>query len=128
MNGMLDDRPVAEGASIGHSGRPGERIEGMDAQHGDGLNDGNLLSLLPVAAQAVYNPPAGFRSFCKVRSYLAASGEEEAAPLCLVMIETAEAIANLDTIAATPVGDGLFVGACRPWHIDGPWRGARSAV
>ena len=31
-------------------------------------------------------------------------------PLCLVMIETAEAMDNLDAIAATPGVDGLFVG------------------
>ncbi len=61
------------------------------------------------AVQAVRYPPEGQRSFGKVRSYL--SGEPgEAAPLCFVMIETAQALRNLDAIAATPGVDGLFIG------------------
>ncbi len=55
-------------------------------------------------------PPYGNRSFGRVRNYYAAEGGAETAPLCFVMIETAEAIANLDAIAATPGLDGLFVG------------------
>ncbi|MCB2077305.1 MAG: hypothetical protein KDE55_06350 [Novosphingobium sp.] len=61
------------------------------------------------AAEAVRYPPAGIRSFGKVRSYYS---EDRAPldPLCFVMVETADAIANLDEIAATPGVDGLFVG------------------
>jgi 4-hydroxy-2-oxoheptanedioate aldolase len=62
------------------------------------------------AAAAVCYPPAGIRSFGKVRSYYTAVGQDEPEPLCLVMIETAEAMQNLDEIAATPGVDGLFVG------------------
>ena len=62
------------------------------------------------AAAAVRYPPAGIRSFGKVRSYYGPSGEGTPEPLCLVMIETAEALQNLEEIAATPGVDGLFVG------------------
>lgn len=62
------------------------------------------------AAAATRYPPHGVRSFGKVRSYYSAAGAEEPEPLCLVMIETAEALENLDAIAATPGVDGLFIG------------------
>jgi 4-hydroxy-2-oxoheptanedioate aldolase len=62
-----------------------------------------------MAAQACRYPPHGNRSFGKVRSYYSADGET-IEPLCFVMIETAEAMDNLDAIAGTPGVDGLFVG------------------
>ena len=62
------------------------------------------------AAAAVRYPLAGIRSFGKVRSYYGTAGEPAPEPLCLVMIETAEALQNVDEIAATPGVDGLFVG------------------
>jgi 4-hydroxy-2-oxoheptanedioate aldolase len=62
-----------------------------------------------IAAQACRYPPHGNRSFGKVRSYYSPEGET-IEPLCMVMIETAEAMDNLDAIAATPGVDGLFVG------------------
>jgi 4-hydroxy-2-oxoheptanedioate aldolase len=62
------------------------------------------------AAQAVRYPPHGIRSFGPVRNYYAASGAAPREPLCFVMIETAEAMDNLDAITATPGVDGLFVG------------------
>ncbi|MDG2002968.1 MAG: aldolase/citrate lyase family protein [Novosphingobium sp.] len=62
-----------------------------------------------IAAQATHYPPLGIRSFGPVRSYYSADGEK-AEPLCFVMIETAEAMENLDAIAATPGLAGLFVG------------------
>lgn len=61
------------------------------------------------AAEACRYPPDGIRSFGRVRSYYDASGTD-VQPLCFVMIETAEALENLDAIAATPGVDGLFVG------------------
>lgn len=61
------------------------------------------------AAEASRLPPHGVRSFGPVRNYYAAQ-PTTFEPLCLVMIETAEALANLDAIAATPGVDGLFVG------------------
>lgn len=61
------------------------------------------------AAQAVHYPPLGIRSFGPVRSYYSAEGAKPD-PLCFVMIETAEAMENLDAIAATEGVHGLFVG------------------
>jgi 4-hydroxy-2-oxoheptanedioate aldolase len=62
-----------------------------------------------IAAQAIRYPPHGIRSFGPVRNYYA-TGADKGEPLCFVMIETAEALDNLDAIAATPGVDGLFVG------------------
>lgn len=62
-----------------------------------------------LAAQACRYPPHGNRSFGRVRSYYSPDGQT-IEPLCMVMIETAEAMDNLDAIAATPGVDGLFVG------------------
>ncbi len=61
------------------------------------------------AAQATRYPPHGIRSFGPVRNFYAVS-DSPIEPLCFVMIETAEAMENLDAIAATPGVDGLFVG------------------
>jgi len=62
-----------------------------------------------IAAQAVHYPPLGIRSFGPVRSYYSSDGAK-IEPLCFVMIETVEAMENLDAIAATPGVHGLFVG------------------
>ena len=62
------------------------------------------------AAQATRYPPHGIRSFGPVRNYYATPAGPATEPLCFVMIETAEAMDNLDAIAATPGVDGLFVG------------------
>jgi 4-hydroxy-2-oxoheptanedioate aldolase len=62
------------------------------------------------AARATRYPPHGIRSFGPVRNYYGPVSEGAPEPLCFVMIETAEAIDNLDAIAATPGLDGLFVG------------------
>lgn len=61
------------------------------------------------AAAAMRYPPHGLRSFGMIRNHYAAQASNFQ-PLCFVMIETAEAIANLDAIAAVPGVDGLFVG------------------
>ena len=60
------------------------------------------------AAQATRYPPVGNRSYGPVRH--GAPGQPLGDPLCLVMIETREALENLDAIASTPGIDGLFVG------------------
>lgn len=62
------------------------------------------------AARACRYPPHGNRSFGQVRSFYSAAGGDSPGPLCLVMIETTEAMDNLEAIAATPGVDGLFVG------------------
>lgn len=62
-----------------------------------------------LAAEACRYPPDGIRSFGPVRNYYA-TADKPIEPLCFVMIETAEALRNLDAIAATKGIDGLFVG------------------
>jgi 4-hydroxy-2-oxoheptanedioate aldolase len=61
------------------------------------------------AAEATRYPPQGLRSFGMVRNHYGVQ-TNSFQPLCLVMIETAEAMSNLDAIAAVPGVDGLFVG------------------
>jgi 4-hydroxy-2-oxoheptanedioate aldolase len=61
-----------------------------------------------VAAAARY-PPRGCRSFGPVRHFYSAEGVVDD-PLCFVMVETAEALRNLDAIASTPDLDGVLVG------------------
>lgn len=59
-------------------------------------------------------PPLGERSFGPTRVSFAAganyAGEANANIIGLAMIETAEAFANVDAIAATPGLDGLYIG------------------
>jgi 4-hydroxy-2-oxoheptanedioate aldolase len=66
------------------------------------------------AAGATRYPPVGFRSNGPNRVTLYAGGDyvEQANNeiICLVMIETLEAISNLEAIAATPGIDGFFIG------------------
>ena len=66
------------------------------------------------AVDACYYPPKGQRSCGPMRdamveglSYLGTANDEIA---CLLMIETAEGLANLNAIAAVPGVTGLFVG------------------
>lgn len=64
--------------------------------------------------ECVRYPPAGRRSFGPTRVILGAGPDYPARAndevICLAMIETAEAMANLDEIAATPGLDGLYIG------------------
>ena len=62
-----------------------------------------------IAARSCRYPPDGERSFGKVRNYYMGD-EGSRQPLCFVMIESVEAMGNLDAIAATPGVDGLFLG------------------
>jgi 4-hydroxy-2-oxoheptanedioate aldolase len=59
-------------------------------------------------------PPHGQRSFGPTRANFSAganySGEANGEILAFAMVETAEAMANLDSIAATPGLDGIYVG------------------
>jgi 4-hydroxy-2-oxoheptanedioate aldolase len=61
------------------------------------------------AVAACRYPPHGERSLGPVRSAFPAEAANDHV-LCLPMVETADALANLDEIAATPGVDGLFVG------------------
>jgi 4-hydroxy-2-oxoheptanedioate aldolase len=65
------------------------------------------------AVAACRYPPAGHRSMGPVRAELrfpTTPAEADAAVLCLPMIETAEGLANVEEIAATPGVDGLYIG------------------
>ena len=59
-------------------------------------------------------PPVGQRSFGPTRANFSAGGnyaaEANGEILAFAMVETAEAMANLDAIAATPGLDGIYVG------------------
>jgi 4-hydroxy-2-oxoheptanedioate aldolase len=59
-------------------------------------------------------PPLGQRSFGPTRANFSAganyAGEANGEILAFAMVETAEAMANLDAIAATPGLDGIYVG------------------
>ena len=59
-------------------------------------------------------PPRGSRSFGPTRANFAAGANYAAEAndeiVCLAMIETAEAMANLDDIVATPGLDGIYIG------------------
>lgn len=60
--------------------------------------------------EALRYPPLGMRSFGPVRElYTPPSGPRED-PLCLLLIETVEAVENAEAIAATEGIDGLLVG------------------
>ena len=63
---------------------------------------------------AVRYPPEGRRSFGPTRAALAAGPDyfegANAGALAFAMIETAEGVANLDAILATPGLDGVYVG------------------
>lgn len=61
-------------------------------------------------ARAMRYPPDGIRSFGATRAKYPTTGAANADVLGLAMIETAEGLANVDAIAATPGIDGLFIG------------------
>jgi 4-hydroxy-2-oxoheptanedioate aldolase len=61
------------------------------------------------AAEAARYPPRGIRSYGPLRGYYLANAQQFE-PACIVMIETRQALENLEEIARTPGVDGLFVG------------------
>ena len=61
-----------------------------------------------LAVRSIRYPPRGMRSFGPLRNYFI--GGETKQALCLCMIETVEALDNLEQIAAVPGLDGLLVG------------------
>jgi 4-hydroxy-2-oxoheptanedioate aldolase len=65
------------------------------------------------AVQACRYPPAGIRSFGPTRSgmYLGSDPKTvNAEVVCMVMVETAEGLENLDQICSTPGLDGIYIG------------------
>lgn len=93
---------------------PGEIMKILDA--------GAIGVLVPLvntaeeAARAVAAcryPPVGNRSYGPVRAGVVTGSVDPAdlgQVLCLVMVETAEGLANVDEIASTPGVDGIYVG------------------
>lgn len=68
-----------------------------------------------VAVSACRFPPVGVRSWGPMWGYVRSDGalppaEQDAGVLCIVMIETAEAIEDLDAILATDGLDGIYIG------------------
>ena len=59
-------------------------------------------------------PPTGVRSFGPIRALFSAgagyAAEADDEMLCFAMIETAQAVENLDDILATPGLDGIYIG------------------
>src|SRR5258707_181356 len=60
------------------------------------------------AAGACFYPPAGYRSFGPIRRSRHVQGD--AGVLCSVMVETVEAVHNIDAIASTPGVGAVFIG------------------
>jgi 4-hydroxy-2-oxoheptanedioate aldolase len=63
-----------------------------------------------LAAAALRYPPEGIRSMGPTRGAFASTAAANEDVVLLVMIETAEALARVNEIAAVPGVDGLFVG------------------
>jgi 4-hydroxy-2-oxoheptanedioate aldolase len=95
--------------------QPGEIMKALDA--------GALGVICPMVnsraeaeafVRACRYPPAGYRSFGPTRAAVAHGADyparANAEVLTFAMIETAEGLANLDEIAATPGLDGVYVG------------------
>jgi 4-hydroxy-2-oxoheptanedioate aldolase len=122
---------LADGASLAglfrsielHGAAPTTRVPANDfAAIGKALDVGAVAIVVPMvgsaeeasrAAAACHYPPRGGRSVGPLRgSLLRASkrleGLDEAA--CVVMVETAEGLRNVDEIAATPGVDAVYIG------------------
>ena len=60
------------------------------------------------AAGACFYPPYGYRSFGPIRRSRHVQGDH--AVLCMVMVETVEAVRNIDAIVSTPGVGAVFIG------------------
>jgi len=111
----------------------------VDQQHG--AIDPNQLGAMAVVAPMVNNadeaaaivracryPPRGMRSFGPIRAHLDLGEEPEEleTPAVIVMVETADGLANCEAIAATPGVDAIYVGpADLSLAIGIPWQRAK---
>jgi 4-hydroxy-2-oxoheptanedioate aldolase len=125
QHGLLDYRALRDGlTALDACGCPG-LVRVQDNQQffiGQALDAGAAGVIVPMvntaddardAVAACRYPPTGRRSFGPVRAELrmpTTPAEADAAVLCLPMIETAEGLANVEAIAATPGVDGLYIG------------------
>ena len=94
---------------------PAEIMKALDAgAHGVIVPMVNSAADARQAVAACRYPPEGYRSYGPTRASLQASGfgpeSANRAVVCVVMIETPEAIAALDEILAVPGVDGVYVG------------------
>lgn len=115
---------LAVDAAAGASGTAGlVRVEANHATPiGRALDVGASGVIVPLintaedaaaAVAAARYPPRGIRSYGPLRSDLRigpAPAEVDATVLVLAMIETADGLANVEAIAATPGLDGVYVG------------------
>jgi len=66
------------------------------------------------AVRACRYPPSGIRSYGPIRAALVSATRDTQAlgnaVLCFVMVETREALDNIDEIASTPGLDGIYIG------------------
>lgn len=93
---------------------PGAIMKALDAGAA-----GVIVPMVSTAAQgaqavmACRYPPTGIRSFGPVRASVVLGSSDVAElqrSLCLVMIETAEGLENVDAIAGAPGVDGIYIG------------------
>lgn len=96
--------------------------ENSTTQIGRALDAGALGVIVPLvddaasarrAAVACRYPPRGIRSYGPIRSTLGhrqATADRDRDVVCLAMIETAQGLANVKEICATPGIDGIYVG------------------
>jgi 4-hydroxy-2-oxoheptanedioate aldolase len=125
QHGLADDATIGAlfRAMEVHGVAPTTRVTANDtAAIGKALDLGALAIVVPMvgsaeeaahAVAACHYPPRGIRSVGPVRGVQARSshrleGLDDVA--CVVMIETAEGLRNVDSIAATPGVDCIYVG------------------
>jgi 4-hydroxy-2-oxoheptanedioate aldolase len=70
----------------------------------------NTAAEAAAAASAMLYPPHGERSYGPLRAAAGGGFTPGDGPVLLVMIETAQGLAEVGSIAATPGVDGLFIG------------------
>ena len=63
-----------------------------------------------ISAKSMRYPPRGYRSFGPLRRTYVPNPDDEAPHTCVVMVETVDAMANIDAIAGTPGVDVVLVG------------------
>lgn len=94
---------------------PGIIMKSLDAgAHGIICPMVNSRAEAEALVEAMYYPPKGKRSFGPTRVLFAEGADYHAHTsdeiLCIAMVETAEAMENLQEIAATPGIDALYIG------------------
>lgn len=155
QHGLLGYDGVLRGIQAidaGGSAVPMVRVEANDPTYiGKALDAGAWAVIVPLinsaedamqAVAAAKYPPRGIRSYGPMRASLRLGPDPaivDATTGMFVMIETADGLANVDAIAATPGVDGLYVGpsdlslavgAARPGAVDelAAWEPAIEAV